>query len=864
MNRPTRFLSHVIFLAVLLSALIFQPHRVAAQKPAIDPNGESLADAVEAIHHARVATRILFITAHPDDEASSVVTYLSRGAGDELAMLTITRGQGGQNAIGPEQGDQLGVIRSAELFAAAQTYGAKLYFSRAPDFGYSKTLEETLHVWGDTAEDDMVRVIRAFKPEVVINGWAGVRGGHGNHQASGVLTPKAVEAAGDPNAYKSQFAEGLKPWHVDLLVQSDRSGGNSGGVSLPVNEVSPLRGETYSEIARDGFVNQRSQGVVAFQNSPFLRRPATITRSDGAALEATDIAEPITWLATRFPAYADILGPALTATTESLDRANAAVLALDWTRAASELAKAGTTIQILQKQVGSRGSEDSDAEYELAHVRAHIDRALTIATAIHINAQSDRSNLVDGELFHVRVDVEHRQGFADSMFYAPVLELPACWNSSEDKSAGANAGQSFKVSVPQQTGPGVAQAGVCPQTPREYSELHVPDAMRPFPLPLVIAHVGAKIDGYNFDSSTGVFAQHANATTVTTESLRVVPAVSLTLEPEQFIIPEGRNAQESAKPLDVLLRAHSYSDAAAQITIGLDVPSGWKISAPQNVQLEAGGDALQRFVVTPPTGLAAGTFELKAWAKRGTQEFRESLAPLPSLPSYLWTKPATLPVHAFAINVPANLRVGYIAADIDPVPAALGRVGVQVDMIDPAALAFGDLRRFDAIIVGIRAYELRSDLLANNHRLLDYVTAGGTLLVEYERSNIWDDLKPKPSPYDATMGSTIRITDENSPVRFIDANSPLLNFPNKITMDDFNGWVQERGNYFWSKWDSHYQAVLAMKDPGENEETGGLVWTHFGKGVYIYSGIEFFRQLPEGNAGAFRLFINLLSQSRTK
>ena len=177
---------------------------------------------------------------------------------------------------------------------------------------------------------------------------------------------------------------------------------------------------------------------------------------------------------------------------------------------------------------------------------------------------------------------------------------------------------------------------------------------------------------------------------MTTESLRVVPAVSLTLEPEQFIIPEGRNAQESAKPLDVLLRAHSYSDAAAQITVGLDVPSGWKISAPQNVQLEAGGDALQRFVVIPPAGLAAGTFELKAWAKRGAQEFRESLAPLPSLPSYLWTKPATLPVHAFAIDVPANLHVGYIAADIDPVPAALGRVGVQVDMIDPATLAFGD------------------------------------------------------------------------------------------------------------------------------------------------------------------------------
>jgi LmbE family N-acetylglucosaminyl deacetylase len=856
-TQVSKFGARFLFCLALLSPLVFQPFPVAAQKPAIDPHGESLADAVEAIHHARIATRVLFITAHPDDEASSVVTYLSRGAGDELAMLTITRGQGGQNAIGPEQGDQLGVIRSAELFAAAQTYGAKLYFSRAPDFGYSKTLEETLHVWGDTAEDDMVRVIRAFRPEVVINGWAGVRGGHGNHQASGVLTPKAVEAAADPNAFKSQLAEGLKPWHVDLLVQSDR-GQNASGVSLPVNEVSPLRGETYSEIARDGFVNQRSQGVVAFQNSPFLRRPASITRSDGVSLEAKELWEPITWLATRFPAYAERLKPALAGVEESLDRANFAALALDWPRTASELAHAGAAMQALESEVKSRGGENlADAQYEFARVRAHIDHALTIAAAIHINAQSDRSNLVIGESFNVRVDVQHRQGFPDSDFSAPILDLPPCWNSSAATSSGTNATPSIKVNIPET----LATTSSCPGPPLPL----IPDAMLPFPHTLVTAHVRATIDGYSFDSSSDVFSQHANATTVTTESLRVVPAVSLTLEPEQFIVPEGRNAQDSAKPLDVLLRAHSYSDAAQQVSIGLDVPSGWKISPPQDARLEPAGDALQRFVVTPPAGLASGTFELKAWAKRGTQEFRESLAPLPSLPSYLWTKPAVLPVHAFAINVPANLRVGYIAADIDPVPAALGRVGVTVEMIDPPTLAFGDLDRFDAIIVGIRAYELRSDVLANNHRLLDYVSAGGTLLVEYERSNIWDDLKPKPAPYDATMGgTTIRITDENSPVRFIDANSPLLNFPNKITMDDFNGWVQERGNYFWTKWDSHYQPVLAMRDPGENEETGGLLWTRSGKGVYIYTGIEFFRQIPEGNAGAFRLFINLLSQSRTK
>lgn len=829
-------------LVALAAILIGFAIRISAQSPAKDPNGQSLPDAIEAIHHARVPTRVLFITAHPDDEASGLLTYLARGAGDEVALLTVTRGQGGQNAIGPEQGDQLGVIRSAELLAATQTYGTKLFFTRAPDFGFSKTLEETLKMWDDVAMDDMVRVIRTFRPEVVINGWGGMRTGHGNHQAAGFLTPKAVEAAADANAYAAQFKDGLKPWKVDLLVQQGR-GQNAAGISIPVAEVSPEWGDTYVEIARLGFVNQRSQGVVAASNAPFRRGPVSLQTTDGGTFDRVQLAEPLSWLARRFPAEAGIMEPALTEADQALERARVATLALEYVRSANELAHAGSVIAALEEKVKSGGGNSAaDAEYELAQVRAHIDRALTIAAAVQVTARADRGNLVAGESFTVRTEFQHRQGFDDTMFEAPALNLPPGWQAATP-AAGQGGGSSIRVTIP-------ANA----ETP------HSPeDALLPFALPLVTARVHATLDGYGFDTTAEVVSQQATEVSVITESLRLVPPISLTLEPKQFVLAEDHTGSHS---LDLLVRAHSYSTSDAHASFGLDVPQDWQVSGAQESDLKAGGEALLRFKVTPPAKAPAGNYDLKAWARVGNHEFRTSIEPLPSLPSYLWSSPSDAPVHAFPINVPANLRVGYIAADIDPVPAALQRVGIQVDMLDPSALAFGDLHKYDAIIVGIRAYELRSDVLPNNGRLRDYMNAGGTLLVEYQR--IWDTLSSSPAPYPSRLESTLRITDENSPVRFTDSNSPLLNFPNKITLGDFNGWVQERANYMWTSWDAHYQTVLAMRDPGEQEELGSLLWTRSGKGMFIYTGIEFFRQLPEGNAGAFRLFVNLLSQSRAK
>jgi hypothetical protein len=269
---------------------------------------------------------------------------------------------------------------------------------------------------------------------------------------------------------------------------------------------------------------------------------------------------------------------------------------------------------------------------------------------------------------------------------------------------------------------------------------------------------------------------------------------------------------------------------------------------------------------------------LKAYARRGEDRFTTSLEPLATLPTRLWSELAVANVRVFDLNVPRDLRVGYIAAENDPIPEALRQVGVRVEMLDEAALAFGDLSRFDAIAVGVRAYELRQDLIRANKRLLDYAAAGGTLVVQYQRDSDWNRLRPAPYPAGinprpgpggqpggaAPRNRPERVTDENATVRVLQPAHAALNFPNAIRAEDFSGWVQERGLYFWTEFDARYQPLLAMRDPTDSEDaTGALVVARHGKGVYIYTGLAFFRQLPAGVPGAYRLFVNLLSQSKT-
>jgi LmbE family N-acetylglucosaminyl deacetylase len=817
-------------------------------------SAQTLADTVQAIHKARVTTRILYVTAHPDDETAGLLAYLSRGLGADVALLTITRGQGGQNAIGPEQDGPLGVVRTTELLAADDHYGTHQFFTRAVDPGFSKSPDRTMKIWGDQIPlEDMVRVIRMYRPNVVINGWGGVHFGHGQHQASGLLTPQAVVEAADPTKFPDQISEGLAPWKVSLELRPANFGFGPvttptapGGVQFPVNDVSQLWGESYVQMGMEGHAQHRSQGTPSFFGNPFFRRPPVLItergQEGGGSFDAKELAESITSLADRFSEWRSLMAPALASADENLAAAAKSALELDRASAAKSLTAAGKEIAGLRQKISAAGGAESAAgAWELDRVRERIDAALVNDVALPVDTQANRHELVAGETFTVNVNFLDKPATpAKWSVDQSSLLLPEGWSAKLDDADAQGKNYHFVVSVPTGAKP--------PSSPA--------DAVLPFPPALVTLALRMSVDDYEFTLRKTVESAEAKTTAIEVYPLELVPAVTLTVEPSQVMRPVKR----SGSPVELMARVRYHGAKPAKVSVGMDAPAGWNLAPIAALDFSGPGDQLIRYVVTPPAKTAPGAYPLHPYARLGEETFRTSLEPIPTLPTRNWSQPADATVRVLDLTIPTGLRIGYIAGDNDVMPEILRQTGIEVDLLDEVALAFGDLNKFDAIVVGIRAYELRPDAMAANPRLLDYVKNGGTLLVQYERDFAWAKLLP--APYPARMADqAVRVTDKDSPVKFLAPDSPLLNFPNKITLDDFKGWSQERGLYFWSTWDAHYVPVLGLTDPGEPEATGGLVYAKYGKGVYIYTGLSFFRELPDGVPGAYRLFVNLLSQT---
>jgi LmbE family N-acetylglucosaminyl deacetylase len=830
----------------VLAALSAQPS--SAQFPPAPGTGPGLPETIEAIDSARVTTRILYITAHPDDESAALLTYLARGLHADVALLTLTRGEGGQNDLGPEQAPQLGLIRTQELLAASRGYGIKLFFGSAPDFGFSKTPEETEKIWGDAVLGEMVRVIRTYRPNIVINGWGGVHGGHGHHQTSGLWTPKAAQMAADPKAFPEQISkDGLAAWGSSVypvqILDTERggaTGATSNGYSLPVDEISELWGKPWREIALDAFSNHRSQGITGFVNSPFLRRPLVLIREDGAKLDPATLAEPLHEL----PSEAALEGTfrrAMREAESSIEKARGEALALHWAEASLSLVGAARQIDLISPRF--EGAPSSQLAFELRRARERIDRALTLAAAVEVRAEADRDTLVVGESFGVSAQVICRSE-AGCELGAVELNLPQFLKETKREGDAAK-GYQFTVDV--------AQAA---------PELTAWEKLQPEPPPLVTVKQEVTIGGYKFSVTVPVTHIAPSSTRVDRVPLRIVPAYTLKVEPKQALEVLGK----PGKSFDVLLKVHSYATQPGKVSVWIDLPDGFTASAPVELAFDGAGEKFAKVTVTPPNKLTAGKHTITAYAKRGNEKFSTSIEPLPSLPTQFWSEPAQCEVYALDLSVPKNLRVGYITAEGEPIPEALRTLGLQVEMLDAQALAFGDLSKFNAVVVGVRAYELRPELPGANQRLLQYVSNGGTLVVQYNRDFAWN--RAQYAPYPAKIqngqgGQLPRITDENSPVKFLKPDDPLLNRPNKITQEDFKGWVQERGLYYWTQFDAKYTPLLAMNDPGEPDLNGAIVYTHYGKGIYIYTGIAFFRQIPEGVPGAYRLFVNLLSATET-
>jgi LmbE family N-acetylglucosaminyl deacetylase len=839
---------------VLIAWLATSVMRVGAQFPPAPGTGPGLPETIEAIDSARVTTRILYVTAHPDDESSSVLTYLARGLHADVALLSLTRGEGGQNDLGPEQAPQLGLIRTQELLAATRGYGVRLFFTRARDFGFSKTPEETEKIWGDEVLRDMVHVIRTFRPNVVINNFGGVHSGHGHHQTAGLWTPKALQLAADPsyrlpNGPAGSFDQ--QAWgdgqHIPVL-DLERGSEHPQGFVIPMDEVSPLWGKSYREIGMDAFSNHHTQGITAFLASPFLRRPVGVMAEGGGAFDpkvlATSLSQPIPGC------------EKLSSADAHLAAARSAVLQLNFESAAAELAKGADIVSASREECEKHATEQKRLQEldDVVRVQRRIERALQLTVALTLDADAATGEMVAGEPLKIAARARCRTETACTMGDLRLVVPPGVQVVKRD--GDAKQGFTFIVGVPRRAGPESESVEVSASTP----PIPVADPIDPEPPPLITAEQSVSVFGYSFATRTPVTHVEASSTHAVRVPLRLVPAYTLSVKPKQAVEVLAKPGQ----PFDVLLQVHSRATQAGKVSAGLDVPQGWTASQPVALDFIGIGDRYARVTVTPPQKIDAGTYKLEAYARRGAEKFTESLEPLPTLPTQLWSETAECVVHAFDINVPDNLRVGYITAENEPVPEALERLGVRVEMLDPAALAFGDLSQFGAIVVGVRAYELRSDLPGANQRLLDYVNNGGTLVVQYERDFAWDRAQyaPYPTKIAPPAGRPLpRVTDEQSPVKFLKPDDPLLNRPNKITQGDFQGWVQERGLYFWTQYDGKYTPLLGMNDPGEIEQDGALVYARYGKGTYVYTGLAFFRQLPDGVPGAYRLFVNLLHAS---
>ena len=843
----------IVRLALALSVCAVFAARVRAQFPPAPGTGPGLPETVEAIDSARVTTRILYITAHPDDESAAVLTYLARGLHADVALLALTRGEGGQNALGPEQAPQLGLIRTQELLAATRGYGVKLYFTRARDFGFSKTPAETEKIWDGQVLEDMVRVIRAFRPNIVINHWGGVHTGHGHHQAAGLLTPKAVQMAAD-GSYNPSDPTGRNlvpaeeaPWQPRtpiLILHLDRSDSPKGYL-LPLDEISPLYGKSWRLIGLDAFANHHTQGIAGFLNSPFLLRPIALVPEPGGTFLPATLAEPLTTLFPACKAFANAY--------DLLAQARESALREDFAAATRHLADAANDFDDWTGKCGYAIALGNTAQLQYAddigRSKARIERALALAAGMRLTAEADTGNLAPGNTLHVSTQSACRQQ-VDCTFSSATLNVPTIWQQTAVEGDTAK-GYKFTILLASKLPPEGVPAYL--QALRE-DQSH---GLLPEPPPLLSARQEVRVAGHRMTLSEPVTYIQATSTNVVRVPLRMVPDYTIAVDPTQLVAV----LNAAHKSFDVFLRVHSYSEKPAKVSVGLQVPDGIIASRPIGVSFDGVGDQYAKLTVTPPAKLEAGNFTITAYVDCDQEKFSTSLEPLPSMPTILWSEPAQTVIHAFDVNVPPNVRVGYISAEGEPIPDALRRLGIRVELLDTAALAFGDLSQYDAIVVGVRAYELRPELAGANQRLLDYVANGGTLVVQYNRDFVWDKLLP--APYPAKIGTpTPRITDETADVKFLKPDDPLLNRPNKITQSDFQNWIQERGLYFWSDFDSRYTALLSMHDPGEKELAGGLVYAKYGKGTYVYTGLAFFRELPEGVPGAYRLFVNLLCASK--
>jgi LmbE family N-acetylglucosaminyl deacetylase len=872
-----------------------------------------------ALRRLQTTASVLHTGAHPDDEDSALIARLARTDGARVAYLSLNRGEGGQNRIGSDLFDALGVVRTEELEQARRLDGGQQFFARTFDFGFTKTREEAARRWDERETlADMVRVIRSFRPLVIVSRWVGTPAdGHGQHQFAGYLAPLAFRAAGDPAQFPEQIAEGLRPWQAKkFYVSANPNGararnGNTNGatadaanvVRVETGDYDPLLGRSAYELAMEGRSQHKSQGETALElkgeqasgarlveraPSPFQVSEREQTLFDGLDTSIRGISR-----------VAGLKGDSLDSDLQKIQRDAATALekyiAADPRTVLAALVAGLSHTREARRDLAklTNDSARAEADFLLAEKEREFTEALRLAVGARVDALADAETVARGDSFTVAVRAyvpEELKGRVTSLR----LRAPEGWHVEETQAPTGGASSPlgreratreayFRVSVPE-----TAELSQPYWLKHERKgDMYVWDKNDPQTLPFAPPSLVGEVEidaGEPFTIEQPVeFRLLDNVRGEVRRELNVVPELDVRLTPSLIIVPRspasrGESSLEFTVQLTNNVRRTTEREGESVISgaAGVRVPAGWREPAPASFDLKERGErATFKFRVRVPTNLKPGTYKFDATAAAHfpvradrdatTRWFGNSQRVLnyPHIQTRRYYVGTDATVRAFDLRV-APVRVGFVMGSGEEVPAAIERMGLKVTMLGEDDLAAGDLSRFDTIVVGVRASQARPDFVANHRRLDEFVERGGTLIVEYQRP---DYAAQKLAPYPATQeardpqgGQQIaRVVDETAPVRVLQPTSPVFNFPNRITDEDWRGWVQERNLYNFITFDARYTPLLESHDAGEPENSGGMVFARVGRGSYVYTSYAFFRQLPAGVPGAYRLFANLLS-----
>jgi LmbE family N-acetylglucosaminyl deacetylase len=812
-----------------------------------DPRPPEIMNAAEirlALEKLGMVGTALYVGAHPDDENTAMLAWLSKGRKVRTIYLSLTRGDGGQNLMGSDTGERLGVIRTQELLAARRVDGAEQRFTRALDFGFSKNSDETLRMWGhDRILEDVVWAIRRLEPDVIITRFPpDSTAGHGHHAASAILAAEAFRAAADSTRFRDQLLW-FPPWQAKRLLWNVFRFGNAppdetpGRLSADLGAYDPLLGESYTEIAGRSRSYHKTQGFgAAERRGPFVN---TFVLRDGEPARK-DLFDGVDLTWNRLP-HGALIAPLVAQAQREFDPEHPAAL-----------------IPLLLRIHAILVTMHDDPR--AAEKSLEVEELIRSCAGLWIEAIASRPQVTPGAPLRIVTSALARAATPLELERLELLRFGIQSSTVEEHPAprplAANVAltDTFDIQVP------LDADSVQPywlRRPSAGAWYEIEDPLMtgvPENLPSLVMrfHVDANGEHLNLDVPV-VYRWVDPVAGERYRALDVVPPVALSFDRGVYLFSDSR-----PRTVEVTVRS---ADVPISGNLVLDLPAGWK-SSPERIPLAlAGGEAdtVVTFRVTPAAGPAAATvtaaFEMEQ-GRRWTQQ-RITLD-YPHVPMQTLLPPAQSRLVHADVRV-SGREIGYLMGSGDQVPDALEQMGLHATLLDDATVERGDLSRFPVIVAGVRAYNTRPRLLAHQRRLLDWVAAGGRLVVQYQTVNPAFERELGPAPLRITNQ---RVTVEEAPVTALDPASPLLHTPNPIGPSDYEGWVQERGLNFAGTWDPIYHPVLSCHDPGEPPRDGGLLVARYGKGTFVYTGYSWFRELPAGVPGAWRLFANLVSGGR--